>query len=497
MLIGQRCKAFSLSACLLAAGAVAPSIASAKPWIGPNELDLRHHIELLSSTGIITAPTTQWPLMWGSILPDLKRAQARNISALERQALDALLARFEQERKPFSASIELAHSEQERRFLTGFGDSNNAPEYGAVSAEFMSSSWAGELRLSYDIPDAPREHRRLDGSYLARAFGNWGVTLGAIDRWWGAGWQSSLLLSNNARPVPGISLQRNRAHEFETPLLSWLGPWQLQAFAGQLEGERTVPGAKLLGMRVAVKPAQWLEIAASRTAQWGGDGRDENFSSFKDLMLGNDNRGDGGLTQENEPGNQLAGFDVKMLWATPWGNQGAYIQHIGEDESGYQPSRLTHVVGLNGLFAIEKHRLHWFLERTQTTAGALIGDERSNYVYEHDVYKNGYRYKGRAIGASIDNDSELDTLGLDWMLPDGSRWSLRYSDVALNIDGGGRKGSPASRSQGEGNTLEISYSQQFGGLNAEVGYIKVDDGLQLYNYDHGIESAFIEARYRW
>ena len=55
----------------------------------------------------------------------------------------------------------------------------------------------------------------------------------------------------------------------------------------------------------------------------------------------------------------------------------------------------------------------------------------------------------------------------------------------------------AGRSQGEGNTLEISYSQQFGGLNAEVGYIKVDDGLQLYNYDHGIESAFIEARYRW
>lgn len=495
MPIRRQRKAFFFSACIAAALFAGSPITKAKPWIGANELDLRHHIELLASTGVVTAPITQWPLMWGSILSDLKRAQARNISALERQALDALLARFEQERKPFSASVELAHSKQERRFLTGFGDSNNAPEYGAVSAEFMSSSWAGELRVSYDIPEAPREHRRLDGSYLARALGNWGVTLGAIDRWWGAGWQSSLLLSNNARPVPGISLQRNRAHKFETPLLRWLGPWQLQAFAGQLEGERAVPGAKLLGMRVAAKPTQWLEIAASRTAQWGGDGRDEGFSSFKNLMLGNDNRGDGGLTQENEPGNQLAGFDIKMLWATPWGNQGAYIQHVGEDESGYQPSRLTHVVGLNGLIALEKHRLHWFLERTQTTAGALIGDKRSNYVYEHGIYKNGYRYKGRAIGASIDNDSELDTLGLDWILPHNGRWSLRYSDVALNIDGVNNVS--IGNSQGKGSSVQVSYARQFGGLSAEVGYLKIDNGLQLYNYDHGVESAFIEARYRW
>lgn len=496
MLIGQRCKAFSLSACLLAASAVAPSVACAKPWIGPNELDLRHHIELLSSTGIITAPTTQWPLMWGSILPDLERAQARNISALERQALDALLARFEQERKPFSAGIELAHSEQERRFLTGFGDSNNAPEYGAVSAEFMSSSWAGELRLSYDIPDAPREHRRLDGSYLARAFGNWGVTLGAIDRWWGAGWQSSLLLSNNARPVPGISLQRNRAHEFETPLLSWLGPWQLQAFIGQMEEDRSIPQAKLLGLRVSAKPTQWLEVAASRTAQWGGDGRSESLSNFKDVIIGNV---DNNPSPQNadDPSNQLAGFDIKTLWQTPWGNQGFYIQHIGEDEAGLQPSRLMHSFGANGLIGIARHRLHWFYEATRTTIGAVIGDERPNLAYEHGTYSTGYRYKGRSLGASIDNDSKLDTFGLDWMLPDGSRYSLRYSDVSLNIDGGGNARSLAGRSRGEGSTLELSYHWRWAGLNTEVGYLKVDDGLRLYGREQGVETAFIEASYRW
>lgn len=469
--------------------------ALAKPWIGPEELALRHHIELLSASGVLSTPTTQWPLMWGAILPELRRAQARQIAEVERQAVDALLSRFEEERQAISAKVELASSKQERRFLTGFGNHNNAPEYAAVSAEFVSAGWAGQLRVSYDFPEAPREHRRLDGSYLAKAIGNWGLSVGAIDRWWGAGWQSSLLLSNNARPVPGIALQRNRAHEFESAWLSWLGPWQLQAFAGQMESDRTVPEAKLLGMRIAVKPTQWLEIAASRTAQWGGEGRPESFSNLKDLMLGNDNRGDGGLTQENEPGNQLAGFDVKMLWATPWGNQGLYIQHIGEDESGAQPSRLTHVVGVNGLLAVDQHRIHWFLERTQTTAGALIGDERPNYVYEHGIYKSGYRYKGRAIGASIDNDSELDTLGIDWMLPNQGMVSLRYSDAALNIDGGGR--GAAGRSQGDGDSIELSYEQRFGGLRAKLGYLSIDDGLQLYGYDHGMATAFIEASYRW
>lgn len=491
---GRLIRWFRFGTSLLAA-ALLHQQAYAKPWIGPDELVLRHHIELLSASGVLTTPTTQWPLMWGAILPDLRRAQSQQLNDPERQAVDALLSRFDKERQPRSAKVELASSKQERRFLTGFGNNNNAPEYVAVSTEFVSRGWAGQLRVSYDYPDFYQEQTRLDGSYLAKAIGNWGVSIGAIDRWWGAGWQSSLLLSNNARPVPGIALQRNRAHEFESAWLNWLGPWQLQAFAGQMESDRAVPEAKLLGMRLAVKPAKWLEIAASRTAQWGGQGRSESFSSFKDLLIGNDNRGDGGVTVDNEPGNQLGGFDIKSLWAMPWGSQGIYAQFIGEDESGGSPSRYITLLGLSGSVTINTHYVHWFYESTRTTVGSVVGDERFNATYSHGIYTTGYRYKGRSLGASIDGDSELDTIGIDWILPNQSLVSLRVSDVALNIDGGGR--GAGGRSKGAGDSLELSYEINLGKLRTKFGYLSIDDGLQLYHYNNGIETAFIEASYRW
>ncbi len=160
---------------------------------------------------------------------------------------------------------------------------------------------------------AVQEHTNIDGSYLATAIGNWALTAGSFGRWWGPGWQSSLILSDNARPVPGFSIQRNKSTPFESVPLSWLGPWQLQAFIGKLESDRTIPDAKLLGLRMSFKPFQWLEVGASRTAQWGGDGRPESLSSLKNLVLGKDNRGDGGVTVSNEPGNQLGGLDAKAF----------------------------------------------------------------------------------------------------------------------------------------------------------------------------------------
>ncbi|HBC34390.1 MAG TPA: capsule assembly Wzi family protein, partial [Marinobacter adhaerens] len=33
------------------------------------------------------------------------------------------------------------------------------------------------------------EEFRLDGSYVAATAGNWVLGVGAIDRWWGPGWQ--------------------------------------------------------------------------------------------------------------------------------------------------------------------------------------------------------------------------------------------------------------------------------------------------------------------
>ncbi len=482
---------FSL-ACLT----TAPGLA-AKPWIGVGELELRHHVELLSSTGIISVPISQWPLMWGSILPDLKRAQSSNISARERYAVDSLLARFQRERQPSGRSIEAAYSDQNSRFLTGFGNHNNSPTYSAISTEFVSNHFAGAVRISYDhyeqVAKQENDEYRYDGSYLAFATGNWALSLNAIDRWWGPGWQSSLLLSHNAEAVPSISLQRNRAHTFQSPLLSWLGPWQLQAFAGQLEQDREIAHAKLLGFRFAAKPTSWLEIAFTRTAQWGGGNREENYDSFEDLLLGKDHKDDTS-SQSNKPGNQLSGLDIKALWPTTWGGQGVYFQYASESEFG-ELDHSTGILGLNWMIISGNQRLNGFYEVTLTTSGAWTADEHPDYTYEHSVYKSGYRHKGRAIGASIDNDSELETIGIDWMLPQSNRLSIRHSRVAFNLDGGGA--GPAGQSQGQGKSVEVSLTKHFGNLQTELGALKIDQGLRLYNQPLETKGGYIRVSYIW
>jgi hypothetical protein len=108
---------------------------------------------------------------------------------------------------------------------------------------------------------------------------------------------------------------------------------------GQLENERHIPDTQFFGMRFTFRPLPTLEIGLSRSAQWCGEGRPCDASTFFDLLLGRDNRGDDDINPENEPGNQLAGYDFR--WSpTIFGHRlAAYGQLIGEDEAGGFPSR--------------------------------------------------------------------------------------------------------------------------------------------------------------
>ena len=56
----------------------------------------------------------------------------------------------------------------------------------------------------------------LDGSYIAARLGNWSASLGQQERWWGPGWDGSLILSTNARPIPAVSFDRRVPEPFET-----------------------------------------------------------------------------------------------------------------------------------------------------------------------------------------------------------------------------------------------------------------------------------------
>jgi hypothetical protein len=73
--------------------------------------------------------------------------------------------------------------------------------------------------------------------------------------------------------MTGFLMQRAEQAAPETWWLRWIGPWQYQISASQMNQYTAVPHTKIIGGRLTFTPFQSLELGASRIMQWGGEGR--------------------------------------------------------------------------------------------------------------------------------------------------------------------------------------------------------------------------------
>lgn len=425
-----------LAGVLLLAGSAGPAIAG--PWLDPGDTGLRHDLQLLADGGVIGTPLTAWPLSWGDISAQLN--DPGGLSDAEAAALVRVQARARLERQTgrWSPITEVAAG-ADARLIRDFEDLPREQGEVAVGLQWTGERLAARLVGQFVTDPADDREWRADGSYLGLALGNWMLAAAMTDRWWGPGWQGSLILSNNARPIPAFTIDRNSTAPFETKWLSWIGHWDFVALWGFLEDDRAVPDARFFGMRFSAKPASWLEFGLSRTAMWCGKDRPCDFDTFVDLLLGKDNAGDN-VSPEDEPGNQLAGYDLRLSGAPLRLPLAVYAQRIGEDEQDFLPSLYMTQVGLEtwgSLGGLGRYRL--YLEVADTLCGGNItGDGQPNVCYEHPIYATGVRYRGRSIGHSFDNDAEVWTLGA--MLNDNQdrSWTATLAAGDLN-----REGSPS------------------------------------------------------
>ncbi|WP_238942308.1 capsule assembly Wzi family protein [Marinobacter sediminum] len=331
----------------------------------------------------------------------------------------------------------------ESAFLRGFRSPPRDEGQLSATLQWQGEAWAAGISPSAVKDPVDGKEFRLDGSYVAGTAGNWVLGVGAVDRWWGPGWQSSMILSSNARPIPAIWIDRKQSLAPESPYLSWIGPWKFTGFLGQLEEERVVQDAKMIGMRASFVPVQGLEIGLSRTITFGGEGRQEDFSTIWDALIGEDNIDvNAGETGENDPSNQIAAVDIRYGFPVGAQTVGLYAQMMGEDEAGYLPSRKSWLLGLDWTSQFFNDDQQWYLEATNTLAEDLLGDPKPDYAYNHFQYQTGYQYYGRAIGSTFDADAEALTLGVFNFMSDGSDLSATLTFANLNKDGGNRVSQP-------------------------------------------------------
>lgn len=422
--------------------AFAGTIVFASPRIDSGSISDRHDMLLLRDSGTIENAVLTWPWPLGREAFGVSNLETGKFHDSEKRLMNLYEAESRMGYRPTQVSISLASDTLPFR---SFGSQPREQFEASISQCWLSEWFAGNLSFTYAANPLDGDEFRLDGSYLALALGNWSFGIDQVERWWGPGWDGSLILSNNARPVPAVSLTRIAPEPFDSKWLKWIGPWTFTSFMGQLdndEGSRTGSDARLFGMRIDFSPFGWsnLDIGLSRTAQWAGDGRPGGLDTFWKLLIGEDNVVQGSNTNfSNEPGNQLASIDWRFR--IPKRKIAYYAQITGEDEETYLPDANMLLAGIETWGELSNSGITWrtYFEWADTRAGYLRREPKPNRdfntAYNHFIYRTGYRSKGQSIGHAMDGDGIMRSAGGFLVQENGNLWGAKYRNYSLNRDG--------------------------------------------------------------
>lgn len=444
-------------------------------WFDAGDISLRNDLLLLNDAGVIRLPVNQWPLPRAAVRHAIDRGKpfaAKNQAVIV--ALERVRARLDSasvKSFTFEPTIALGKGGLLRDFDAFARDRGGLGIHAGV---FANDRFEIDLNVSYAIDVSDGREFRTDGSHATVQLGNWLFSAQTLERWWGPGHESSLILSSNARPMPTLLVERAAAREFDSPWLRWLGPWRFNFAISRMEESREDIDAPLfMAWRVAIMPFNSVELGFSRTAQFCGKQLTCDIDSFFNMLAGNDNLGHD-ARPESEPGNQMAGFDIR--WASPVGDlpYAVYGQMIGEDESGYLPAKYLAQFGFEVWHSTaEGGLLQLFAEYADTTCSAISSSgPYYDCAYNQGLFNvEGYRYFDRSIGHTTDRDSRSAAIGGTYTTASSDVWTATVRAARLNRGGNLDVTNPLTAVPADYAAAELGWrSQVLGGrLQLELG----------------------------
>lgn len=369
-----------------------------------NDEDLRADLNWLTQQGVIDISTSTWPLSGDEVERALSTAKIANTQ--QQKVINSVKNALKANNHTVKVSA-FAESDQ-KTIPQAFGDHQKSQYQGAVEFNAGGENWDAKIRVNAEkdpLIDNDQDVN-VEGSYVAGKLWNQWVVAGQIPTYWGPGHDGSLIRGDASRPVYGVTVQRAVQNAFETKWLSWIGPWQYQAFAGQLDDYKAIPDAKLLGLRLTARPFPALELGASRTLQWGGEGRSESLDSLWNAIKGNDNF----YSSDEDKSNQIAGLDFRFNLQPQFELPvGIYAQYVGEDEAGLLPAKKMYLAGIDFSSSLNHMPYQLYAEWADTRTN---GDVKG-ISYNHYVYTDGYYQHGFPLAHAIGGDGEMYSVGGD------------------------------------------------------------------------------------
>lgn len=395
----------ALSLALLANVAIAQNIHL-------NDMSLKSELDWLRAQGVIQISTSTWPLTANEINRALAKADIRTTE--QQQIVQSIRYTLGKEPQSLVNTKVSAYAQTDREQLPqSFADDKTADFQASAQASLSEENWEINIRANVKDKDMiDDEDLSFEGSYLAGKYANQWLIAGQIPTWWGPGHDGSLIRGDASKPVVGVTMQRDTQAAPSYRYLNWIGPWQYQLFAGQLDDYEAIPDTKLIGMRLTASPTDWLEVGASRTFMFGGKGKSESLDSFLDALTGTK---DNVYDADKDISDQLAGFDARINLAYLTKTNlpiSVYGQYVGEDEAGYLPAKNMYLAGIDYASSLDAKGIgvmpyQLYTEWTDTRSSGDI----KGISYNHHVYTDGNYQHGYPLGYALGGDTESITVG--------------------------------------------------------------------------------------
>jgi hypothetical protein len=473
----------------------------ASPWAEVGDAQLRSDIEILAAAGLIDDITTQWPLPWGGVLsrlesqsmdsqPEYVRAAAQRVEKKGRAAIAV-------DRAHYAVTSDVTN---DPAVIRGFDALGREDVQGQVSGEWIGENSA--IRLQIGAQSLNRfDHQVLvpDGSYLMQRVGNALLYAGYITHWWGPGWDSALSLSNNARPFPHVGITRMDTAPFASPWLSWLGPWQAEFLVGLLDGPRLARNTLFDGTRVSFNPLPGLEVALARsqelcgsnqpaTAYFDGIHPCEPFAEYFNVR-----------NDPSHPSKSKDEVNIDLRYTSSFAgiSYALYTQEMNRDTGPFVHSDTSHLFGASAWVPVHGTAVQFTAEYADTISTQdFLSFNRDFYgqTYWDYKYQDGWQYRGRTLGSSLDTDSRLASFHARWQDVRDWSYTLSYYRASISSPNTPTANSPfnaagANRVSAIPVTIDVGEAR----LRAPLERLSIDLAIRLQDDQPRPDRGFVAA----
>jgi hypothetical protein len=355
----------------------------------------------------------------------------------------------------------------------GLQDDLRSPDKGTAkfNVKYNTDNSISQLAFNYDR----NNNFNLDGSYFQYTKGIATYGVGAVDRHWSFSNNTSLILSNNARPSESIYLKLENRFGYD-----WLpskANWSLEVFDGFTEGSLNGNKSMLLGMRAVLSPVDGLQFELIQTSQWGGKGHSEGISALGAALVfdSNDN--------SNSNINKMAGFGISYLIPNNTIPLRIYGQAIGEDEAGNLPSCFAYLSGFEWTNRETKYPTVVGIEAIDTrTYKTTNGNCGPNTMYNNNTYD--YTNYGKTMGTAIDTEGTSYGIYVKTQLSQKINIEFATKSVVINDNNWSGHRLSSNRQSGFINSIGVSWVKDNISFNGDV-----------YNQSFNLDKANIKRGY--